>query len=59
MPYTGTFFVFKDLPEISKGSNWYKHGLWLRTELGSLLTGEPRHVIIPIPCGYGYTTQII
>lgn len=51
MPYTGTFFVFKDLREISKGSNWLKHGLWLRTELGSLLTGEPRHVIIPIPYG--------
>jgi hypothetical protein len=27
MPYTGTFFVFKDLREISKGSNWLKHGL--------------------------------
>jgi hypothetical protein len=33
MPYTGIFFDFKELPEISKGSYWLKHELWLRTEL--------------------------
>jgi hypothetical protein len=27
MPYTATFFDFKELPEISKGSDWLKHEL--------------------------------
>ena len=51
MSYTCTFFDFKGLPEISNASDWLKHVLWLRTELGSSLTGEPRYVIIPIPYG--------
>jgi len=32
MPYTGTFFDFKELPEISKDSYWLKDKLWVRKE---------------------------